>query len=237
MIKRVNLPQGDFSGIAMLRINALFNTYGERAELYVQETNGEITAFFGGAQSGFSLCANDKADFSELDGFFEFLSAEVFCEGAVAEKLAPKSKRLCNVMRLTDDLKGCSNHSKISEVYDALKMGVDGDIELPPFDLWYTDFCLRFNHNAAEYSLQNGAVAVCGFMTSEASLITGVAVDGTLRGKGFGKKAVANLVAAIKEKYKDSEIYAASSEENKLFYEKIGFVFDFGCAVLRYGSV
>lgn len=237
MIKRVNILPGCFGGIPMLRIEALFNTYGEKCEMYAQETNGETTAFFGGFQSGFSLCANEKADFSELDEFFAFLSAEVFCENDVAEKLLPKSKRICNIMRLADDLEGQVCHSKISEVYESLQKGSDGDIELPPFDLWYTDFCVRFNHSSAEYALLRNAVAVCGFMTESASLITGVAVDPESRGKGLGKQAVASLVTAVKQKYKNSEIFAASSDENKVFYERIGFVFDSECAVLRYGSV
>ncbi len=237
MIKTVNLPSIDFGGIPMLRINALFNTYGEKAEIYVQETYGEVTAFFGGAGSGFSLCANEKADYSELDEFFAFLGAEVFCESDTAQKLSPKSKRFCNIMRLSGDLEGAVSHSKIGEVYNALSKGADGDIELPPFDLWYTDFCIRFNHTAAEYALLENAVAVCGFMTQKASLITGVAVDPQKRGKGLGKKAVADLVTAIKEKYKNSEIYAACTDEKLPFYEKCGFSYCEKCAVLRYGSV
>lgn len=237
MIKRINALPSGFEGLPKLRIEALFNTYGEKTEMYLQETDGELTAFFGGFQSGFSLVANNKADFFELDGFFSFLSAEVFCEAEVAEKLSPKSKRYCNIMRLTGNLTGEVKHSKISEVYRALQKGADGDIELPPFDLWYTDFCIRFNHNSAEYSLCENATAVSGFMTEKASLITGVAVDSENRGKGFGKQAVACLVAAIRQKYKFSEIYAASSEENKAFYENLGFEFDSLCAVLGYGSV
>ena len=237
MIKRINALPSGFEGLPKVRIEVLFNTYGKNVEMYAQETDGELTAFFGGFQSGFSLFANDKADFSELDQFFAFLSAEVFCEAQVAEKLSPDTKRSCFVLRLTENLNGEVKHSKISEVYKALQKGADGDIELPLFDLWYTDFCVRFNHNSAEYSLCENAVAVCGFMTEKASLITGVAVAPESRGKGFGKQAVSSLVAAIRQKYRFSEIYAASSGENKAFYENLGFEFDSLCAVLRYGSV
>lgn len=221
----------------MLRISALFNTYGDRTEMYIQETNQKTTALFGGYQSAFSLCVMDDADFSELNSFFEFLGAEVFCELDVAQKLTSAQMTVCNIMRLSCDLEGRINHSKISEVYGVLEKGSDGDIELPPFDLWYTDFCLRFNHTAAEYALLENAVAVCGFMTDKASLITGVAVDSQSRGKGLGKKIVADLVTAVREKYKNSEIYAAATDEKRAFYEKCGFEFDSRCAILKYGSV
>ncbi len=237
MIEKVNLLPPGFDGIPRLRIEALFNTYGDNTELYVQKADGQLTAFFGGAGGGFSLCATLDADFSELDSFFSLLGTEVFCERYVAEKLSLGTKKHCNIMRLRNNLSGNISHSKISEVYGSLQKGTDGDIELPPFDLWYTDFCIRFNHNSAEYALLTNAVAVCGFMTEKASLITGVAVDPAKRKNGYGKQAVADLVTAIKEKYKLSEIYAASSDQNKGFYENLGFVLDSECAVLRYGSV
>ena len=236
MIERVyKLPRKNFDGIAFFRIKALYNTYGEKTELYVQKKNGRITALFGSYQSGFSLCAENNADFSELESFFKFLKAEIFCDTETAEKLEGFSETTCNIMQLKTVEKGEISHGKLSDVYDALKKGEDGDIVLPSFDLWYTDFCLRFNHNSAEYSLIDGAIAVCGFMTSEASLITGVAVEPDLRGLGLGKKAVTSLISAIKEKYKNSEIYAASSSKNIPFYEKCGFVFIGQCKVL--GSV
>ena len=236
MIKRVlKPPKSNFGGVAFLRISALYKTYGERTELYVQECDGVVKALFAGYQSGFSLCADKTADFSELDEFFTFLGAEVFCEGEIANRLKPYKKTQVFIMRLEacSELVG-ANHSRISEVYEALSFGADGDIELPEFDMWYTDFCLRFNHGVAEYSILENSVAVCGFMTETASLITGVAVKPSKRGKGEGKRAVVSLITAIKEKYKNSEIYAAASLPKIPFYEKCGFVFEENCAVLKY---
>ena len=238
MIEKVlKPPKKAFGGIAFLRIKALFDTYGENIELYIQRVNGRITALFGAYQSGFSLCAEPLADYNELQSFFSLLRAEVFCEAHVAEKICGFRKTECNIVRLTEALSGNVSHAKISNVYFALQKGEDGDISLPPFDLWYTDFCLRFNHNAAEYALTENAVAVCGFMTEKASLITGVAIDPEKRGKGLGKKAVADLVTAIKQKYNKSEIFAACTDEKLPFYEKCGFSYCEKCAVLRYGSV
>ena len=236
MIERVyKLPKKKFQGIEFFRIKALYKTYGEKTELYIQKKNGRITALFGSYQSGFSLCAENNADFSELESFFKFLKVEIFCDIETAEKLEGFNKTTCNIMQLKTFNKGEISHGKLCDVYYALKKGEDGDIVLPSFDMWYTDFCLRFNHTAAEYALLNGAVAVCGFMTNEASLITGVAVDPNIRGLGLGKKVVTNLVTAIKEKYKNSEIYAVSSNKNIPFYENCGFVLVGLCAVL--GSV
>ncbi len=236
MIKQVCSPLKDFYGLSAVRVSALFNTYGDQTEMLVQETNGQITAFFGGFESGFSLSATKHADFQELDGFFSLLNAEVFCESDIADHLNPKAKTKCHIMRLENEINGTFVHAKISDVYNALKIGSDGDIELPPFEFWYPDFCLRFNHNSAEYSLCEKAVAVCGFMTKDASLITGVAVEKDFRGQNLGKNAVVGLVTAIKTKYKNCKIYAASSDKNVPFYKKCGFVLDSEYAVLRYGS-
>lgn len=236
MIKKVNIPPNVLNDLSKSKVLALFNTYGDKTEMYVQETNGQITAFFGGFESGFSLSATKYADFQELDGFFSVLNAEVFCENDIADHLNPKAKTKCHIMRLENEINGTFFHNKISDIYNVLKMGSDGDIELPPFEFWYPDFCLRFNHNSAEYSLCEKAVAVCGFMTKDASLITGVAVEKDFRGQNFGKNAVAGLVTAIKTKYKNSKIYAASSDKNVPFYKKCGFVLDSEYAVLRYGS-
>ncbi len=218
----------------MLRISALYNTYSSNAEIYIQKTDGQITAVFGGYQSGFSLAATNNADFCELDSFFKLLGAEVFCSLSVADQLDYRQKTECNIMRFAANAEGSVKHSKISEIYPLLQNGADGDIELPSFDLWYTDFCLRFNHKSAEYALHDNAVALCGFMTEDASLITGVAVKKEQRGKGYGKRVVEDLVTIVKKTYKNSKIYAAVSDEKIGFYEKCGFIFDSKCAVLKY---
>ncbi len=219
--KQSGLPEG-FCGLPYVRIKALYNT--KFAEMFTQTVNEEITAVFASpGGNGYSLCAKENADFSELDLFFKMVKAEVFCETSVAEKLNYKKCITVSSLKLEGFKTEKISHGKISDIYEILTFGSDGDIKLPPFDSWYPDFCLRYNRLAAEYSIINGAAAVCGFMTDEASLITGVATEKDKRGSGLGTVALRSLCTAIKEKYKNSEIFVTATDSAKKFYIKNGF--------------
>ncbi len=238
MIERVSsLPEGSKSNAVTLRIKALYNTYCESVgvDLFIQKVGNKVTAVFGGIDGSFSLVCFENADFDELDSYFGFLGATVFCFGEVARTLKPKKVSESGLYVFDGEVTSTDfdGHGSIFKIYDALKSGEDGDIWLPPFDLWYTDFCLRFNHNSAEYFLLDGSVAVAGFVTDEASLITGVAVDKALRSKGLGSKALSGLIYKIREKHPKSLIYAATKNAAD-FYTKNGFKYDGSVAVCEY---
>ena len=135
------------------------------------------------------------------------------------------------------DNKDCSYgvelHGSIKSVYDMLLNGQDGDIDLPPFEYWYTDFCLRYNHNAGEYALSENAVAVAGFISEGASLITGVATKKEARGNGEGSRCLKALIHNIRTKYPKSRIFSATTAAHD-FYIKNGFVQSDECAILKY---
>lgn len=238
MIERVDsLPEGLEINAVALRIKALYNTYCESVgvDLFIQKVKDKVTAVFGGMDGSFSLICFENADFDELDSYFGFLGATVFCFGEVAEVLKPKrvSKSKLYVFDGDVTLTDFDGNGGISKVYDALKYGEDGDILLPPFDLWYTDFCLRFNHDSAEYFLKEGSVAAAGFVTDEASLITGVAVDKVFRNKGLGSEALWGLIYKIRKKHPKSMIFAATQNAAD-FYIKNGFKYDGTVAVCEY---
>ena len=238
MIERVDsLPEGLEINAVALRIKALYNTYCESVgvDLFIQKVKDKVTAVFGGMDGSFSLICFENADFDELDSYFGFLGATVFCFGEVAEVLKPKrvSKSKLYVFDGDVTLTDFDGNGGISKVYDALKYGEDGDILLPPFDLWYTDFCLRFNHDSAEYFLKEGSVAAAGFVTDEASLITGVAVDKVFRNKGLGSEVLRGLIYKIREKHPKSMIFAATQNAAD-FYIKNSFKYDGTVAVCEY---
>jgi GNAT superfamily N-acetyltransferase len=238
VIERVDsLPEGLEINAVALRIKALYNTYCESVgvDLFIQKVKDKVTAVFGGMDGSFSLICFENADFDELDSYFGFLGATVFCFGEVAEVLKPKrvSKSKLYVFDGDVTLTDFDGNGGISKVYDALKYGEDGDILLPAFDLWYTDFCLRFNHNSAEYFLLDGSVAAAGFVTDEASLITGVAVDKVFRKKGLGSEVLRGLIYKIREKHPKSMIFAATQNAAD-FYIKNSFKYDGTVAVCEY---
>lgn len=209
------------------RTEALERSYGETVgtECFTATENGTVTAIIGGMDGSFALEAYDRCDYSELSEFLSFKKANVICSSETAEHLNCKSITEVTLSELTtvpDTAVSDKHHGKISAIYDILCFGLDGDISLPPFPLWYSDFCIRFNHLAAEYALLDGAVAVSGFMTEKASLITGVAVDIKRRGQGLGSKALSSLCENIRAKYPKSRIFALTDGATG-FYLKNGF--------------
>lgn len=240
MIRKLEkeLPKEFTVGIAGARIKALFNTYKttDCADFFVQETDGVLTALIGKLGGGCTLSFTDNADIIELDSFFALNKAEVFCDLDVAGRLNPKQKDVFYVARFCGDFTPPKDQKeyKISELYKKLEKGDDGNIDLPPFEYWYTDFCARFNHGAAEFAATENAVAVCGFLTESDALITGVAVDKNSRSCGEGKKVLLALVDKIKYKYPNCKIFAVSDEKVQNFYIKCGFKPSGKVAILRY---
>lgn len=238
MIERIEkLPEGLPENVVTARINALFSAYRDSVgvDIFAQTVDGKITAIFGGMDGSFSLQLYGEADVEELDSYFSFLSATVFCDAATADALHCEGKQYSDLYELTDAVETTDGdgHGRISDVYDVLKMGDDGDIALPPFDLWYTDLCVRFNHGSADFALCDGAVAVAGFVTDQNALITGVAVNKNDRKKGRGTKALKTLLSNIRKKHPSCRVFAATQNAGG-FYIKNGFQKVGQVAVLMY---
>lgn len=227
MIKRIDQPLQSFNNtVAFARIKALYDTYGKSigVSIYVQLIDEEITAFFGGVDNCYSAVIKENADIKELESFFTFLGASVFCEGVVnwscANRVIPSALlEYVGSVNSADIETEC----KISELYGLLLSGSDGAITLPSFEYWYTDFCARYNNGSASYCAISMAVAVCGFMTDRVSMLTGVAVPIELRRNGLGKRTVELLIQKIHSVYPDSRIVVSADTSAEGFYKKIGF--------------
>lgn len=238
MIERCGaLPESTPQNVVTARVKSLYNAYYDSVgvDIFVQKLNGKITAVFGGMDGSYSLLAFDNTDFDELNSYFSFLGATVFCFDSTAENLHPVITGISELYEFVAEVECVESdgHSKITDVYDALKKGEDGDIEMPPFGYWYTDFCVRFNHNVAEYALVDDAVAVAGFMTDFATLITGVATDKNRRKSGLGSCALRLLLSNIKKKHPSTRVFAATDNAAG-FYIKNGFAKVGKVAVCKY---
>lgn len=238
MIKPVNvLPYITCESVAMLRIESLFNTYNTQlARFYCQTVDNEVTAVISHFGQGFNLACTKLADFEELESFFAIFGTEVFCDCETAEFLNPKSKQIVPLLKFSGgDLRlGTEDEMKLSCVYKLLENGNDGDISLPPFEDWYTDFCARVNHQSADCFVKDGAVAVAGFVTKKGAFITGVAVAEKDRRKGEGSKVLKGLIAKLKKSDEKRDIFATARGETVRFYLKNGFEICGSCAVLKY---
>lgn len=230
MIKRIEvLPEILGKSVFTARIEAILNTYRDSVgvDLFSQTVDGRLTAVFGGIDNSFTLICFDNTDFDELNRYFSFCNTIVFCDGGAAEKLSAKTARKAMVYEYRGSVKQTqfpneAGRGSIADLYKLLQNGTDGDIELPPFKYWYTDFCARFNHLSAEYFMMDNAAAAAGFVTESYSLITGVAVDKACRGKGFGKTVLSGLIHNIALKYPHSKIIAVT-ENASGFYENLSF--------------
>ena len=227
MIEKIRiLPKIPTVDGVSVRIESLFNAYGHTIlELYAQKQNGDITALMSVLGSGCTLIGTDNADYSEIRSFLSFLGVEVFCSLEVAKNLKVSD---CETVFLLEYIgieqpSQEENSVKISEVYELLKNGEDGDIELPGFQEWYADYCIRKNHSSAEHFAIDGAVAVAGFVTEKEALITGVAVQKSQRAKGKGKSAVIGLVNKLRAENSNKRVFVCAKHNKAEFYKKIGF--------------
>lgn len=208
--------------VESIRINAIANAYGERAEIYGQfcgDTQTAVIAVCGGC----TAVTFPGYDADELSSFFSFLGKEVFCNTETAEEIKAEYKEYPVLEFFGEFLNDESEEVKLSELYLLMNEGADGDISLPPFEHWYPDFCTRYNHAAAEYAVSGGAAAISGFMTVEGALVTGVSVPKGMRGKGLGKHTLLCLLSRIKKRYPKASIFAVADKANVPFYEKSGF--------------
>ena len=226
MIKRVESLPVLPKTVSAARIKALDMAYRDSVgiDMFEQKHNGQQTAFFGGIDGSFSLIASKNADFEELNEYFAFSHSAVYCDGDDAKYLNCNKKTVSELYELENALsaENALGHCGIAQVYCKLQNGLDGDIVLPPFEHWYADFCIRFNHLAAEYAASENGVAVCGFMTEEISLITGVAVAENSRGKDEGTRVLSALIHNVRKKYPHSRIFASTVSAAE-FYQKNGF--------------
>lgn len=230
MIKRISslpsFPKATDNDLLHLRLEVLNSVFKRNGfEVYALQDSGKTSAVLGKFGCGVTLLADENTDFLELDAFFSLFGCEVICECQIGAKLKPKAFRNVNLLEYKGDCFTVvdSKEVKLSSLYALLQNGLDGDIVLPCFDDWYTDFCRRYNLGAAEYYCDEHSVAVCAFKNNEAALITGVAVDKAYRGKGLGVAAVNGLIAKLREKNKAMIIYTLADDKTVGFYESLEF--------------
>ena len=120
-----------------------------------------------------------------------------------------------------DDIGVCTSPSVMSVC--RLLCECEGEsIKVGKFDRFYTDLSLRVRRNTALcYALENKGVAIASAVTSDGSIIGGVAVKHNERKNGVGSALVRKLVSDLP---KDTKIYLLRLEnENESFYKKLGF--------------
>lgn len=214
---------------ALVKIKALMNAYGcgylFLSFWFQKSEQCEVTAAICRFESSVIINAADDADFEELSDFLNVISyGEIFCKRDLCSKLGLKIIYDCDELRFDGNAvnQNVSDDIGLSEVYDILKSGSDGQIDLPSYDDWYVDFSHRLRHGCARIcAVSNHAVAVTAYETGTEAIISGVATKPEYRGKGYAKLAVLAICNSLETDGKVPIILAVGSMMD--YYTKLGF--------------
>lgn len=231
MIVRTNQKAADFnSAVANIRynvINAVYQNKFSFAGVFCQILDNETTANICFLDGNFTVCTSDNADFQEITSFLKMQGAvTIFAEKNTAQKLGMTIKSTFSALILKRDKlpnnmqKTAGDKEHFRDAYNILAADKSGNISMPDFNSWYSDFCIRYNHGYAQYTVENGCAAIAGFVFEDSALITGIAVPTEKQGQGFGTSILESLETKL---YNAKEIYVCTNENTSVFYEKNGF--------------
>ena len=188
------------------------------ADIWVQRVCGRICAVIS-RQGGRLNITAENPDFAELKDFISIIGfTEIFCEKSVAEGLGFKGFSEFTVLKAAFSKSGKPQKDiSLSSLYSALKWGEDGDVELPPFEIFAPDTSHRLRHGGAAAVLEEYGAAL-GFKCSFGGIISGISVKKEHRGLGLGGKLLKELCGLI-----GGEIFVCTSKGGADFYIKNGF--------------
>lgn len=218
-----------------MRILSNMNAYGcdRPFALFWRQINDEnqVTALLSKMDGTLFLTAADTSDYEELALFISAMKEQngaVLCPLPCAQRLSISYPQLYHEMVL-GNIRGKQNsvanktRATLSEIYAILKAGEDGDITLPPFEVWYADFSHKIRHGQTRAIVfEHSAVALTSAELTDRAVISGVSVLPHKRGEGLGKAAVLALCGELQKENK--AVYVVCSVNMTAFYEKLGFI-------------
>lgn len=212
-------------------------TYGldyDFFKVWLCRNEGGITAVLSAFENSLTVCANESADFEEIKSFLSFCG----CSGGCAEKstfdrLGIALKETKQMYRYTS-LSGnthfdIADGGDLKQVYKLISSAIPGSFPKgkDAYLSFLSDFTFRQRRGKARVKTftENGTVLSCALTASESdtdAIISGVACDERLRGKGMGKKTVQALADELLKENKKVYVIALNNSA-QAFYEKIGF--------------
>ncbi len=222
MIKIINeLPDMPVDTMSLARIFAAEKAFGGSTlqnDLWVQSDGNTITAVIsmsGGCMNIYYCGGNTE----ELRHFLDAISpAEIFTEYETAVSLGLNPIRVRNMLRFYSEGKTLSLEDfSLSKLYERLSLGSDVDIHLPPFEIFAPDVSHRLRHLAARAVVKDYGAALA-FTYDGGAAMTGIALSPDFRGRGLGKKLLAELLLGIR-----GDFFVAANDTNTKFYENFGF--------------
>lgn len=220
MIRLTDTFTEEICDVQSLKIACTRAAYPDISQLWVQHGGTFISCLEGDA-----VISGDVSDAREMREFLMFLSPRsVFLSLTAAKKLFDCTVETVGVYCREGEAlfadRGEQADSRM--LYDALC--VPG-LQLPEYEYFAVDFCHRLNRGQAEYYYKKDRCAAIAFVCGGQCLINGVAS----RAAGGGRQAVEGVTAKCGAK----RTYAVCRSENRGFYEKLGFKYQYEAAYYR----
>ena len=192
--------------------------------------NAAIISFFGDV----IICCDETADFEEIGAFITAYGYKSICakkdtlencgftvnEEKTMFAYSVKSEEVYREVMSGGDMK---------KVYELISLSIPGSFssDKDAYLSFLSDFTYRERRALARVKTvcEYGMVYSCALTAAESkasALISGVASDKNIRGKGYGKKTVLTLANELSSENKKVYVIALN-DSAKEFYKKIGF--------------
>ncbi len=208
----------EFDHPLMIRIKSYLNAYGTGynfAQFWIQYVDGEQTAVISSVDNAVTLVASDGFDENELVDFLYAIGAKsVLSNVSLPLNLTETTDVYMRIAFGSVKVNSQISYRRMFELFDAA-------FDIGNFEAWYVDICHRIRHSAA-YAITTDSAAICGMISDDSSLITGIAVDKREAGKGIGTRLLKDYVDSCG----CTKIYALVEDSIADFYIKNGFELD-----------
>jgi GNAT superfamily N-acetyltransferase len=183
---------------------------------WVETIDNEPVAYLQLYGGTLTIAATDKVDLEEIKKFVSLSGAKfIFCSSSLGFKSSGILMKYCGNKKI-----GSMREQSFPD-YRCLYKKLKNYFDMPPFDEFYTDFSHRVRHNTARVFSDDdyNVIAAIGWETEKIAIVSAVAVDKKLQGKGYGAAAVGSVCSALAGK----KIYLYCEKKLSGFYEKCGF--------------
>ncbi len=220
--------------VFLSRILSAYAAYGSAsmADFWVQTEEGRLNAVLSRVDDVLTLAYISGGNQDELEGFLYAIDASVIlCSAEFAERQYPGQAVTGPILHYDNSvILECEfafdRNPPLQEQHRVMQKCKSETFRVPEWEPFYLDMSHRIRHNCAlSVGLRNDKqkLVACGFtvaQTEHNAMLGGICVLPDHRRRGYGKMVVAALLSLLPQK----DIYVfRNAEENKSFYEMIGF--------------
>ncbi len=215
------LPNTPWFDTPLAKIHCSYSAYGNYGNLalFWQQTNnyGDVTAVL--SLTDFDMCISEStADLCELAEFVSVIAPKsIFTTLKTAVGLNLNILTNCTALEYKGKCSAppCENtYEGVEALYNKLRFG----FTLPEYEVFMADISHRIRHNACSYvTTKYGAAAI--LTAKNCAVLTGIAVEQSMRKNGIGSALLSRALSGIREK----RILAVAEKDVLNFYIKNGF--------------